>query len=127
MSFLKKPKKHVLIVDDEPLIIEMTREMLEEEGFKVSGAGSSADAVKVTDQGHVDAILLDIRLPNEDGLTFLQKIKASHPQIHVVMLTGSGYEENLMQTALRYGASGYISKETDLENVVIALKRVLKS
>ncbi len=127
MSFLKKPKKHVLVVDDESMIIEMTREFLEEEGFRVSGAGNTMDAEKIMEQDHVDAVLLDIRLPNEDGLTFLQRIKAAHPQIHVVMLTGSGYEENLMQTALHYGASGYVSKDTDLENVIVAVKRALKA
>lgn len=127
MSFLKKPKKHVLVVDDEKLVIEMTREFLEESGFKATGVGSTEAAMEVMEREHVDAILLDIRLPNEDGLTFLQKIKAIHPQIHVVMLTGSGYEENLMQTALRYGASGYVSKDTDLENVITALKNALKA
>ena len=127
MSFLKKPKKHVLIVDDEPMIVQMTQEFLEEEQFRVSGAGDTEQAAKILEGDHVDAVLLDIRLPNEDGLSFLQKIKAAYPHIGVVMLTGSGYEENLMQTALHYGASGYVSKDTDLENVVVALKRALKS
>jgi CheY-like chemotaxis protein len=125
VSFLKKPKR-ILVVDDEPLIIDVTSEYLLEAGFEVGSANSSAQALAEMEKSPADVMLLDIRLPDEDGLSFLQRFKKLYPNVPVVILTGSGYDENLMQTALQNGASGYVSKDTDLGNMVVAVKRLLK-
>ncbi len=126
MSLFKSNKKHILIVDDEALIVEATTEFLHEEGFETSSAKTAVEALQQLGKNPVDVMLLDIKLPDEDGLVFLQKVKKQYPQLPIVILTGSGYDETLMKTALDNGASGYVSKGTDMENMVIAIKRLLK-
>ena len=128
VSFLKKAKKRILIlvVDDEPTIVDMIQDFLKEEGFEVFSAGSASQALEEMKKTPADAVLLDIKLPDENGLKFLGKFKKLYPDTPVIILTGSGYDEEMMQTAIQNGASGYVSKETDMENMLVALKRQLK-
>lgn len=126
MSLFHKQTSRILVVDDEPLILEMTSEFLKDAGFEAITATSSAEALKRIAEKPVDAVLLDIRMPGEDGLAALPKIRAAQPGAPVIMLTGAGYNERLMQDALKAGASGFVSKETEMENVVLAVTRALK-
>lgn len=126
MSIFHKTASCILVVDDEPLILEMTSEFLKDAGFEAVTATSASEALKRIAEKPVDAVLLDIRMPEEDGFTALPKIRAAQPGVPVIMLTGAGYNESLMQDALKAGASGFVSKETEMENVVLAVKRALK-
>lgn len=126
MSLLKSNKKRVLVVDDDPLILDVTSEFLQNEGFETVTAPDTKQALEVMQAHAAHVMLLDIKLPDQNGLEFLAKFKKLYPDIPVVMLTGSGYDEEMMQQALTNGASGYVSKETDLENMVVAVKRLLK-
>ena len=126
MGLFSKKQKKVLIVDDEPLILKMTSEFLGDAGFETVTASSTSEALTEIEKGGVDAMLLDIRLPDEDGLVFLPKFKKLHPEIPVVMLTGAGYDDTMMKEALKLGAAGYVSKDTEMENMILAVKRVLK-
>ncbi len=122
--FTKKPRKRILIVDDEPLILQMTSEFLREEGFDTATALRAVEALAVLKKGGVDAMLLDICLPDQNGLVFLAELKKLYADLPVVMLTGSGYDEALMKKALEGGAAGYVSKDTEMENMVLAVKRL---
>ncbi len=126
MPFLKSHKKRVLVVDDDPLILDVTSEFLQNEGFETVTAPDTLQALDEMKRHPAHVMLLDIKLPNESGLEFLAKFKEQYPDVPVVMLTGSGYDEDMMQEALNKGASGYVSKETDLENMVVAVKRLIK-
>ena len=126
MDLLDKNKKLILVVDDEPMIINLTSEFLKEEGFDTCSAKNAAEALSQMEKQSADAVLLDIRLPDEDGLVFLKRLKEKYPNVPVVMLTGAGYDEERMQTALRYGASGYVSKDTEMEKKIAVLKQLLK-
>lgn len=126
MGIFRKPAGRILVVDDEPLILEMTSEFLKDAGFEAITAASSAEALERVAEKPVDAVLLDVRMPGEDGFAALPKIRGAQPGVPVIMLTGGGYDETLMQNALKAGASGFVSKETEMENVVLAVKRVLK-
>ncbi|MCC7519253.1 MAG: response regulator transcription factor [Verrucomicrobiae bacterium] len=126
MSLFRKPSGRVLVVDDEPLILEMTSVFLKNAGFEAVTAASSAEALRRLAEKPVDAVLLDIRMPDEGGLQALPKFRAAQPDVPVIMLTGVGYEENLMREALEAGANGFVSKDTEMENIVLAIKRVVK-
>ena len=126
MNFTKKIKKHVLVVDDEPLIVDMTCEFLQEAGFETAFAHSATQAMQEMEKKTANVMLLDIKLQNEDGLTFLKRFKKLYPDVPVVILTGVGYDENMLQTALKNGASAYISKDTEMENMVVAIKRLTR-
>ena len=122
---LQKDKKRVLIVDDEPLIVEVASEFLQRDGFDTSSAGTAAEALASMEKHPANLVLLDINLPDENGLKFLGDFKRNHPAVPVVILTGSGYDEEMMQEALSKGASGYLSKDTDMESMAVAVKRLL--
>jgi DNA-binding response OmpR family regulator len=126
MKLFRKSASRVLIVDDEPLILEMTSEFLQGAGFEAVTALSAAEALKAIASKPVDAVLLDVHMPGEDGFAAIPKIRALLPGVPIVMLTGAGYSDALMQDALKAGASGYVSKETEMENVVLAVKRAIK-
>lgn len=123
---LKKSKRRILVVDDEPMIVDLVCELLEAAGYETCSAGDTREALEAMDGKPMDAVLLDVWLPDEDGLTFLQRLKALHPALPVIMITGAGYDEDLMKKALHQGAAAYVSKGTNLENVVVAVRQLLK-
>ncbi|MDD2707815.1 MAG: response regulator [Verrucomicrobiae bacterium] len=126
MLFFKKEKKRVLVVDDEQSIVDITCEFLQDDGYETCSARNTRGAMAEMEKNPVHAMLLDINLAGEDGLAFLAEFKKKYPSVPVVILTGAGYDDEMMQSALKNGASGYVSKDTDLGNLVVAVKRVLR-
>jgi DNA-binding NtrC family response regulator len=121
MSGVPLIKKRILVVDDEPAVVSVISDYLEEAGFEVSGAANAAEARLEITKNKWNAVLLDVKLPDEDGITLLKSIKEQHPALPVIMLTGAG----LLQTALLNGASGYINKGTNLDDMVVLVKRLM--
>ena len=122
----EKKGRRVLVVDDEKMVVDMTCEFLKAAGFEAVSANTTVQAMSEMKKSPVDVVLLDIKLSGEDGLMFLGKLKKRYPKVSVVILTAVGYDETMMRAALRKGASGYVSKDTELENMVAAVKRLLK-
>lgn len=114
-------KATVLVVDDEPLARAACCQVLREAGFNAVSVGSCEEILPKTRETHVDAMLLDIELADENGLRFLPVFRQSHPDIPVIILTGLGYNESLMEAALANGASGYVSKGGGAGNIINAL------
>jgi DNA-binding response OmpR family regulator len=96
------------------------------EGFTVSTAATAAETLRRLGEQAVDLVVLDIGLQQEDGLQVLASIKADHPQVQVIMLTGMGFVEDLLQEAQRHGADGYVSKVLPLNELLLAITRVMK-
>ena len=71
--------------------------------------------------------LLDISLADEDGLKLLEQLKKNQPSLRVIMLTGMGFVEDLLQEAQQKGADGYVSKVLPLDELLLAIQRILKS
>jgi DNA-binding response OmpR family regulator len=99
---------------------------LNKKGYAVATAGNSTEALKRAGQSHIDLIVLDISLAGEDGLSVLAAIKARHPATKVVMLTGMGFVEDLLQEAQEKGADGYVSKVLPLDELLLAIHRTLR-
>ena len=118
--------QHILVVDDESQMRELLAVYLTRQGYEVSTAGSSAETMQLVEGARVDLVVLDIGLAEEDGLNLLAAIKAEHPQVRVVMLTGMGFVEELLQEASQKGADGYVSKLLPLEELLLAIQRALK-
>ena len=112
----------VLIADDHGVVREGLRAMLEREGMQVVGeAATGREAVEKTQALSPDVVLLDIRMPEGDGLWALETIKATHPEVCVIMLTtyaNPGY----LARAVTAGAAGYLTKETDPDRIVAAIR-----
>jgi two-component system NarL family response regulator len=107
----------ILLVDDHPLFIEGLRNLLASEGIEVIGiAHDGFEALFEARRLHPDVILMDVQMPQCDGVAATRLIKAEMPEIKIVMLTMSEDEQNLFD-AVKSGASGYLLKRLDAERL----------
>ena len=106
----------ILIADDHLIIRQGLRLILEtEDGFEIiAEAPDGAEAVRLCADLHPDVVLMDLRMPGIDGLTAIEKLRASQPEIAVVILTTYN-EDDLMLRGLQAGARGYLLKDTNRE------------
>ena len=118
--------QHILVVDDEAQIRELLSVYLRRQGYKVTVAANGAETMAALGQSPVGLVVLDIGLEHEDGLGLLERIKAAHPKVRVVMLTGMGFVEDLLEEALAKGADDYVSKVLALDELHMAIQRVFK-
>lgn len=117
--------QHILVVDDEPQIRDLLSVYLLRQGYRVSTAANSAETERVLRESRAALVVLDIGLADEDGLKLLAKLKAEFPGILVVMLTGMGFVEDLLQEAHQKGADGYVSKVLPLDELLTVIQRTL--
>lgn len=120
-------KQRILVVDDEPQIRDMLSLYFSRHDYDVSTASNSKEALRAASSGKFDVAVLDIGLAEEDGLKLLEALKASHPDLRVIMLTGMGFVEDLLEEAHRKGADGYVSKVLPLDELLLAIQRILKT
>jgi DNA-binding NarL/FixJ family response regulator len=113
-----------LIVDDHPLTREALASLLAANGFDVVGqASGGAEAVELARGLRPDLIVLDLTMPDMDGLTALPLLQQAAPEAEVVMLTASEDDDNLL-AAIRGGAAGYLLKSEPPERIVGFLRGV---
>ncbi len=118
-------RQSVLILDDEEGFRNELKEYLDDKVFKIYTAGLPSQAFKILERNNIDIAILDIRLPEMDGLSVLQKIKQKYPDIETIMMTGFG-EMDYAINALRLGASDFFNKPFKLSEIGNAVSRVSK-
>jgi DNA-binding response OmpR family regulator len=116
---------HVLICDDEADLREMLAEYLLKRGFRVSEAGNAAELRQALRDARPDAILLDIAMPGEDGLSVLRGLATEKDALPVLMLTAAGDVVDRV-VGLELGADDYLAKPVDLRELVARIKAVLR-
>ncbi|HVO05213.1 MAG TPA: response regulator [Burkholderiaceae bacterium] len=114
----------LLIVDDDPSIRAMLREYLQDHGYAVSEAGSGAQMRQCIEAHLPDVVLLDIKLPGEDGLS-LAKYLREHYDVGIIMVTASGTVIDRV-VGLEVGADDYLPKPFDPRELLARLKSVLR-
>ena len=83
------PAATVLVVDDEPLVLEAVADMLTSEGYTVLVAGSADEALQIlADGAHLDLIVSDVRMPKKDGFSLAVEVRQTHPGLPFVFITG---------------------------------------
>ncbi len=117
--------EQILIVDDEASIRTTLRGVLEDEGYRVSAAGSGADALRLIADEPPDLTILDVWMEGMDGLDTLAEIKRVRPDAIVVMISGHGTIETAVK-ATRLGAYDFIEKPLSLEKTLLTLTRALE-
>jgi DNA-binding response OmpR family regulator len=114
-------KKHVLIVDDEVSIRELCKELLEEEGYKVTLAVDGQDAIEKMDFEIFDLFLIDMAMPRIGGFELMKLIKAKQPLAVIVILTGFSSIEGAVK-AVHAGAFQYLSKPINADELFDVVK-----
>jgi two-component system phosphate regulon response regulator OmpR len=117
-------RTRLLVVDDDPSVRSMLREYLEGHGYTVAEAASGAQMREQIEQELPDAVLLDIRLPGEDGLVLARYLR-EHYEVGIIMVTASGDVVDRV-VGLELGADDYIAKPFDLRELLARIKSVLR-
>ncbi|MFO8023165.1 MAG: response regulator, partial [Perlabentimonas sp.] len=110
----------ILILDDEKIFRDEIREFLENDSFTVFSAGLPSEAFEILDKNEVDILILDLRLPEMDGFTILEKVKKKFPHIEVIMITGHGDMDAVIK-AMRLGAMEFFPKPFRLLDIKAAI------
>jgi EAL domain-containing protein (putative c-di-GMP-specific phosphodiesterase class I)/acetolactate synthase regulatory subunit len=107
--------RRVLVADDEPAIVEMIREILEEHGFRVMTAANGAEALRIVDEEPPHVVLLDLNMPVLDGAGFVSAVRERGLRVPIVIMTaGSGAK----RWAAQLGADAYLAKPFELVSLV---------
>lgn len=117
-------QKHIVVVDDEPGIRETIGEYLELHDFSVTTVDGGDGLREVIDDKDVDLVLLDIRMPGEDGLT-LARFLRENTHVGIIMLTAAGEVVDRI-VGLEMGADDYLAKPVDLRELLARIKAVLR-
>ena len=120
------PTVRVLIADDQTLFrVGLARLLEEDERVKIVGqAGDGAEAVKLAGSLKPDVVLMDLKMPNLDGIEATRQIASAHPAVKVLLLTTFEADNHVIQ-ALKAGASGYILKDSRPDSIVSSLLAVM--
>lgn len=114
----------ILIVDDEPSILNSLSGLLTDEGFEVLTAPNGYEALKIIDTDAPDLVLLDIWMPGIDGMETLKEIKKTTPHIQVIMITGHGTIETAVN-ATKLGAFDFVEKPLSIDKVIVGINNAL--
>ena len=116
---------NILICDDHAIIREGLRQILLQlpDVIAIKEAGSAKEVLVLLNEETFDIVLLDITLPDKNGLDTLQSIKAKYPSLKVLMISMHPYEQYAIR-ALKLGASGYLRKDTSPNELLMAIRRI---
>lgn len=123
---MSKDNKTILIIDDEKGVGDILKKILTKEGYDVHAVTKGQDGVKFVNKKDVHLVILDIKMPEMDGIEVLQKIHETKKNVVVIMLTAYG-TLNTAREAMRLGAYDYITKPFDNEFVKAMVKEGLES
>jgi len=115
----------VLVVDDEPSLAELLSSVLRYEGWDVETASTGAEAVRTAREFRPDAVVLDIMLPDFNGLEVMRRLRAEVPQICVLFLTARDAVEDRV-AGITAGGDDYVTKPFSLEEVLARLRGLLR-
>ena len=121
---VKESASHILIVEDDAKVRLLLRRCFEGEGYRVTEAGSGAEAVKLLAAGSFDLVTLDLNLPDGDGLTVGREIRA-RSEVPIIMVTGKGDTIDRV-VGLELGADDYITKPFHVREVLARVRAVLR-
>jgi two-component system, NtrC family, nitrogen regulation response regulator NtrX len=114
----------VLIVDDEDFVREAIRDIMEMQNHKVDEANSGNQAVNLVSKTKYDAVFLDIKMANGDGMETLPKLLIAEPELPIIMISGHGTIETAVE-AMRIGAFDYLEKPLDNNRILATLRNAL--
>jgi len=107
----------VLVVDDEPIVLQVFSRVLSEKGLRTRTASNAEEALKLLDEGGIACVLADKNMPGMDGIEMLRRVREAQPHCAFIVMTGYASTESVIE-ALRLGAVDYLQKPFDDLDVV---------
>ncbi len=123
---VSKTDERILVVDDNATVRSSLSAVLSDEGFEVSAVADAEETFEFLESNTPAVILLDIWLPGMSGMDLLERVRKTHPETTVIMISGHGTIELSVQ-AMKLGAYGFIEKPLSLENVLQQIQHALES
>jgi len=117
---LTTPASRILVIDDNPNVVDILGRCLQEEGYRVLSALTSDAGLKLAILSRPELVLLDLALPGTNGIELLKRIRSTNPTTRVIIVTGNA-DPTLAREALELGALAYVDKPFDFAY----LKRVI--
>lgn len=114
----------LLVVDDEQVYCDGCERIFSRQGFRVEGSNDAAEALGLAKENDYSAIILDVKMPNMDGIRFLEHLRALKPDTPVILMTGYPSIQNAA-SAIRLGASDYVTKPFTPEQITSAVQGLL--
>ena len=122
---LPHKKITIMVVDDELSIREAFSDWLKQDGFEVESAGDGSVALAKIKERHYDIMLVDVKMPQMDGITLLKHLKEDDPDTAVVMMTAHGAIQDAVE-AMKLGANDYLLKPFELEELSLTIEKLVQ-
>jgi DNA-binding NtrC family response regulator len=116
-------KFSLLLVDDEPAVLTALKRVFRKAPYDIHTAENGIAAMEMLQQTHIDAALVDLKMPEMDGMELLERIKAKWPAVHVVMLTGFGGVKEAVE-AIKLGAADFLQKPFEPETIDTRINQI---
>ena len=122
--------RKILVVDDDSIVLESCKRVLEAEGFSVSLAPGAKEAIDKLEDEYFDLMIMDAKMPKHDGVYLLEKIKekwpmSTYPELPVVQISGYATSDTIAK-GLALGAAIFLAKPFTPDELVSSVKKVLK-
>jgi len=117
----------ILVVDDEAPVRELFTDLFKKEDCQSIACATGEDALEILKKETFDVVLLDIKLPGMSGLEVLKNIRDTHKSLPVVMITGFGFDEDLIAKTKQFGCSGYLGKNMPISQIIVTFKQFVKT
>lgn len=115
-------KEKILLVDDEKEFLEVMAERMNARDMDVTTAASALEAIKLIENNAYDAVVLDLMMPEMDGLDALKAMKDKRPELQIILLTGYATVEKGIE-AMKLGAMDLVQKPADLQSLTEKIKK----
>jgi two-component system phosphate regulon sensor histidine kinase PhoR len=115
----------ILVVDDEAMIRESSKRLLGARGFQVLEADNGRAALDIFSENSIDLVLLDLKMPVMGGEEFLSVIRASHPDVPVIIITGHGTLDNAVE-CMKKGAYDFITKPFEIDHFLLTIDKAIQ-
>lgn len=122
---MQNNNQNILLVDDDEAVLFGYKSSLAGAGYLVQTAGSLEDAKKLVASGDFDAVVLDLQLPDGNALEWIPQLKKSHPDLPVIVITGTGDVPTAVK-AMKSGAENYLTKPVETDNLEMSLHTALE-
>ena len=118
--------RRMLVVDDDPAGCRLVQALFEGEGFEVSARHDAKGGLSCAESGDFEVVILDLYLPDGDGIDVLKRLRDRDPNLPVIMLTGHADVKTAVR-AIKLGAAHYLTKPMDVEEVLLVVRRALET